>query len=33
MISYDSMTVLKEPHSPYSTLFEGKKGSLSHEST
>ena len=33
MVTFGDMTVLKEPHSPYKTLFDVEKGTLSHENT
>lgn len=32
-VTCGSMTVLKEPHSPYNTLFGSKKVALSHKNT
>jgi len=33
MVTDDGMTVLKEPHSTYTTLFDDKKMVLSHENS
>jgi len=33
MVTCGSMTVLKEPHSSYNTLFDGKKAALSLKNT